>query len=233
MGKINRHIEIVSSTVPSLSSMSKPSREAVRKTLSKHYRRVGITLVDTMSDLEALVHTSPDLVFLGMKFIPKNPSLGINDPDKIWLAEYLADRGIATTGSQTISHRLELSKPIAKKCIAYAGLKTSEYFVAKMGCPLTAAQITIPYPLFVKPANRGGGVGIDSDSIVQNFKQLKQKVDSIAKKHGSDALIEKYLPGREFSVAILKAPIPGGYLAMPIELIAPTNKEGILSLIHI
>ena len=39
-------------------------------------------------------------------------------------------------------------------------------------------------------------------------------------------LIEEYLPGREFSVAVLKDDFSAGHLAMPIELIAPPDKNG-------
>jgi D-alanine-D-alanine ligase len=80
--------------------------------------------------------------------------------------------------------------------------------------------------MFVKPANRGGGLGIDSDSVVKNFMELKSKVNYISKKFNSDSLIEKYLPGREFSVAILKNKNNIGYTGMPLELIAPENEKG-------
>jgi DNA-binding protein Fis len=72
MGKINQHIEIVSSSITNLSSMSKMSRDAIRKALSKYYKRVEITLVDNLGDLNALIAKNPDLVFLGMKFLPRS-----------------------------------------------------------------------------------------------------------------------------------------------------------------
>lgn len=227
MGKIQQHIEIVSSSIPSLSSMSKASRDAVQSVLSQHYQQVGITLVDTPRDLSALVAKAPDLVFLGMKFVRAEPDSTGTGTHKIWLAEYLADHGIATTGSQSVAHRLELSKPLAKKCIQYAGLNTADYFVAKVGQPLSPHQVTSDYPLFVKPANRGGGLGIDTDSVVRTFEQLQAKVRAIANKHGSHSLVEKYLPGREFSVAVIKRAHRSGYSAMPLELIAPSDSNGL------
>jgi D-alanine-D-alanine ligase len=80
--------------------------------------------------------------------------------------------------------------------------------------------------LFVKPTNRGGGVGIDSDSVVHSFEELSSKVRSITTGLRTDALIEEYLPGREFSVAILKDGYSSGFSAMPIELVAPPDKNG-------
>ena len=226
MAKINLHIEIVSSTTPGLSSMGKMSRNAAQHLLSKHYEHVGISIINDLSDLEALVAKSPDLVLLGMKFIPQKEGLGITDKNIIWLADYLEERHIATTGSPSFAHKLEISKPLTKKTVQIAGYHTARYFVARMNRSLTPDQAPGEYPFFVKPANRGGGLGIGSDSVVYNFSELKSKIDSIAATLGSDSLIETYLPGREFSVAILKGDNSDGYSVMPIELVAPRDSNG-------
>lgn len=224
--KINQHIEIVASTEASLSSMSLRSREAIRSALGKHYARVGVTIVNNISDLEALVRLQPDLVFLGMKFIPKNPSLGFRDVEKTWISEYLAQNGIAYTGSNRAAHELELNKPLAKQRVLRAGLKTSAYLVADHVSPLKSQTIDLKYPLFVKPTDRGGGLGIDSNSVVHSLRQLTSKVKAIKEEVGSNSLIEEYLPGREISVAILKRQNAEGFHAMPIEKIAPLDKNG-------
>ncbi len=224
--KINQHIEIVASTEAGLSSMSLPSREAIRATLEKYYTRVGVTIVNNLSDLEALVRLQPDLVFLGMKFIPKNPALGFRDVDRIWVSEYLEQNNVAYTGSSRSAHELDLNKPLAKQRVLDAGLITSSYFVANQNSPLKSQDINLKYPLFVKPTDRGGGMGIDSDSVVHNFKQLTSKVQAIRDEVGSDSLIEEYLSGREISVAILKRQNTEGYHTMPIEKIAPLDKNG-------
>jgi D-alanine-D-alanine ligase len=227
MVKINQHIEIVSSTCKGLSSMSQISRDGARAVLSRHYREVGITIVNDLSDLEALVASQPDLVFLGMDFVPADSNLGIHEAAKVWLADYLELRGIAHTGSKSISYELEHDKPTAKRCILAADLATSPFYVAKCDEPLTRDNIDLSFPLFVKPTNKGGGMGIDSDSVAHDFEQLQLKVQSIAENLRSDSLIEEYLPGREFSVAILKDENSADYEIMPIELIAQPNDHGV------
>lgn len=225
MLKVNKHIEIVSSSIIELSSMSKVSRDAVRAALGKYYDKVGISIVDNIADLEKLVAKSPDLVFLGMKSIPRTEGHGGN---RIWIADYLADRGIATTGSPSLAHKIEVNKPLAKKCLLHDGISTADYYVHRAGQLLTPEMIPIDYPIFVKPSDRGGGVGIDSDSVVNDFSELSEKVRSITANFKSNSLIESYLPGREFSVAILRDDSSeGGYMVMPIELIAPEAKAGI------
>jgi hypothetical protein len=91
---LHKRIEIVSSTEKGLSSMGRESREAIFRVLKKHYADVRITLINNVSDLEALVVRTPDLVFLGVKFIPKHVALGFHDEDKIWISEYLTRHGI-------------------------------------------------------------------------------------------------------------------------------------------
>lgn len=226
MLKQSKHIEIVSTTQTVLSSMSQESRDAILAVLTKHFTRVGITIVNNLSDLRALVAAKPDLVFLGMKFIPADPTLGIQDPNKIWISDYLDMHGIAYTGSSQEAHELEINKNFAKKCVADAGLETSPFLVSRKSKPINKSEITLSYPLFIKPTNRGGGLGIDGDSVVNNFEELQTKVKSIATNHQADSLIEQYLPGREFSVAILKDNYSEDYETMPIELVAPPSKKG-------
>lgn len=225
--KINKHIEIVSSTQQGLSSMGEISRNSAKKALSKHYTRVDITIVNSLADLKALVARKPDLVFLGMTFLPVNPELGWLDQEKIWLSDYLEQNEIAFTGSAQAASSLERNKHHAKQRVLDTGLRTSPFFIAEQGSPLKATDITLQYPLFIKPSNRGGGLGIDSKSIVHNFDQLAAKVNSVASELQSDSIIEEYLTGREFSVAILRNENTDTFETMSLELIAPADEDGV------
>lgn len=206
--------------------MSQVSCDAIFDALSEYFTEVGVTEINSVADLNGLLASQPDLVFLGMEFIPSDPLLGLADPDKIWLSDVFDDRGIAYTGSSRAAHELGRYKPLAKQRVLDANLKTSTFCVVEQSQLLRGRDIKLNFPLFVKPTNRGGGVGIDSNSVVHNFEQLLSKVRSINTVLGADALIEEYLPGREFSVAILKEEFSEEYLVMPIELVAPLDKSG-------
>jgi D-alanine-D-alanine ligase len=212
------NIEIVRTNLYGLSSLSLKSALGIKKALLTVYENVVITTVSDISDLEALVVRNPDLVFLGLKFM--HTSTG----SEIWLAEFFASHGIATTGSNSKAHRLELDKSKAKARVVKTGLVTSPYFVVKKDSIYSTDNL-ITFPMFVKPSNRGGGLGIDRNSVVHSNEQLHAKVASIQLIHGSDSLVEKYLSGREFSVAILLNS-NGQYDTLPIELIAPLNIDG-------
>jgi D-alanine-D-alanine ligase len=209
--------------------MSRVSSDAILAVLSKQYAKVGVTTVNNLSDLEALVALQPDLVFLGMKFVPVDPSSGRQGP-KVWLADYLDEYDIAYTGSGQRAHELELDKHLAKQRALEAGLSTAPFCVVSQNQKLSRKDMRLTFPLFIKPTNRGGGLGVNSDSVANNFYELETKVQSIAANLGSDSLVEEYLPGREFSVAILKDEASEEFAVMPVELIAPPDERGLLLL---
>lgn len=199
--------------------MSQASCDGILAVLRKHYVSAGVHIVNTAEDLEALVTAQPDLIFLGVKYVP-------NGSSKVWITDYLDEYGIAYTGSSQMAHELELDKALAKQRALDNRLKTPEFYVAEQGQTQLRNKMPLAFPLFVKPTNKGGGLGIDSYSVAHNFDQLEAKVSSIATEFQADSLVEQYLSGREFSVAILKDSESEEYSAMPLELIAPLDSQG-------
>lgn len=226
MPKSSKHIEIVRTTVKGFSSMSQESAEAILVVLAKHYEEPRITIINDRFDLKALVDRTPDLVFVGMEHIPSRPGLGLDDPRRIWIAQYLDEHGIAYTGSTQHAHIMGRNKALAKQRVRDAGLATARFTVLKQGESFVARDIALPFPLFIKPTDRGGGQGIDNNSIVHTIEQLRMKVNTITNTLHADSLVETYLAGREFSVAILRKEHSTAYDILPIELIAPPGKYG-------
>lgn len=220
MKKIQRHIEIIRSSTVELSSLSLESCSAIYDLLRANYTLVGISTVNNQHDLELLAAKHPDLVFMGMKFIPDG------NGREIWIADYLEANGIAYTGSPQEAHELELNKALAKECIQNDGLNTAAFTIVANGKSYDKAGNSLRFPLFVKPASLGGGAGIDASSVAGNMNDLQAKIDTLATKFSSDVLIEEYLPGREFSVALLENDSTGELMTMPIELVTMDNEHG-------
>jgi D-alanine-D-alanine ligase len=224
MPKINKHIEIVRSPLSALSSMGRKSADMIQNLLEQHYEHVGVSLVSDLSDLESLVAKQPDLVFLGVKRVPVSSQDAAGA--KVWIAAYLDEQGVAYTGSDAAAIALDFSKPKAKRIITAAGLPTAAYFVARPGVYQAASALPLGFPLFVKPPNGGGGKGIGPDSVVRDFAAFESKVERIGQNYNTGSLVETYLPGREFSVALLQALDTAELIAMPIELITDQNEQG-------
>lgn len=222
--KIDAYIEIVGSSNPRLNAFAKDARLSVLATLRKRYTKVAITIVDDMAGLERLVAKRPDFVVLGMKLVLLDPSKSYDDSPKVWLSSYLKENGIDFTGSDTDALVAEFDKPEAKQMVIDAGLQSSAYFISQINEP--TFKHNLRFPLFVKPTNRGDSKGIDEKSVVYSQAELEAKISSIHSECSSDALIEEYLSGREFSVAIVRQPDSDELLAMPIEITAPADKKG-------
>lgn len=224
--KIYKHIQIARTNRAALSSMSQKSCDMIRGVLEQRYYSVGVSTINDREDLEQLVGSKPDLIFLGMKFISTNHALGRQDPSKIWISDYLDQHDILHTGSGRKAVELEFNKPLAKQRVINLGLGTSPFFIARQNEYRSASELPLRFPLFVKPVNMGGGMGIDDNSVVHNFADFQAKVRHVAVHFHSNALVEQYLPGREFSVAILEYPHSKKLAVMPIELIAEQNARG-------
>jgi D-alanine-D-alanine ligase len=209
--------------------MSEESRAEIQKSLAKSYKTVGITLVDNESDLEELIQTKPDMVFLGMASIPKKPTATSSSPC-IWLAEALNKNDIIYTGSAVDAMMTEADKLKAKKVVKKADLSTAPFFMAYTGQFTSESQLVLPFPLFIKPPKLGIGVGVDGLSIVRNYREYKTKIAKLDKEFDSESLVEAYLTGREFTVAILQKPKEEDkeveYQVMPIELQVRENANG-------
>jgi D-alanine-D-alanine ligase len=225
MAKINKHIEIVSSSVGALSSMSKKSYEMIHAALSKYYVQVGVSIVNTEDDLNLLVNKKPDVVFLGAKRIPKD-SNNDNRKEYIWLSDFLESKNIPYTGSRASAHQLDHFKDKAKNVVRDAGLGTSKYFIASQGEFTQESQLALEFPLFIKPPRLGGGLGIGPDSVVRNFDEFTKKIASLDDAFQSNALVEEYLSGREFTVAILQTADRSSLQVLPIEMLPEKNALG-------
>lgn len=114
------------------------------------------------------------------------------------LAEIL---GIKHTGPGPLSAALILNKSRAKEIWKANRVKTAKW---QLFTNLDDKLIKdLAFPLIVKPNSEGSGIGIKSNSIVKNQKELSSAIATILDKYHQPALVEEFLPGREFTVAII------------------------------
>jgi D-alanine-D-alanine ligase len=96
---------------------------------------------------------------------------------------------------------LSLNKHLAKLVVEAAGVPVSP------GCLITELKdlnkCNLKYPLFVKPVSEGTGKGITEKSLVNSSSELAKMVEWILTEFRQPALVEEYLPGREFTVGVV------------------------------
>lgn len=109
--------------------------------------------------------------------------------------------GIPYSASDPLTLALSLHKSRAKEVMQYRGVPTAPFILARSAAD--ARNCELPFPLFAKPAFEGSGKGVSVQSLCQNRRQLVKQVGYLLGTYNEPVLIETYLPGAEFTVAIL------------------------------
>lgn len=110
--------------------------------------------------------------------------------------------GIEYTGSPALTLGIALNKSIAKSLFLAHGISTPR-FVTISAIEQLSDTIELDYPLIVKPVKEDASIGIDSNAIVKNAKDLKERVQFVLKEFAQPALIEEYIDGRELNVGVI------------------------------
>jgi D-alanine-D-alanine ligase len=108
------------------------------------------------------------------------------------------------TASRVTSNAIALDKTLTKRIWRDCGLPVAPFQEFATG--YEAIDSTLRYPMFVKPAREGTGMGMGSKSVCYNSRQLRERVLWVINKYNQPALVEEYLAGREFTVGVLGRP---------------------------
>jgi D-alanine-D-alanine ligase len=111
--------------------------------------------------------------------------------------------GIPFTFSTADVLTVAMDKALAKLVVRQAGILTPDFAVVRSARDLQA--VDLPYPLFVKPLAEGTSKGVAEASRVADRPALTRRCLEVLKTYRQPALVETFLPGREFTVGLLGA----------------------------
>jgi D-alanine-D-alanine ligase len=112
--------------------------------------------------------------------------------------------GLPFTGSPPEVLSFALRKDRVKQRLQEAGIPTpAGRVLARPDDPCD-----LPFPLIVKPVREDGSVGISRSSVVRERGELVSAVERVVADFRQPALVEEYIDGREFNVAMLGHPTP-------------------------
>jgi D-alanine-D-alanine ligase len=115
---------------------------------------------------------------------------------------YLELLKVPYTGCNSSGLLLSRDKAIAKKLLSYHRIPVSDFAVIPMGRMVKRPK-RLTFPLFVKSLTMDASIGISQASVVEDDAKLQERVRFIHESIGTDALVERYIEGRELYVGIL------------------------------
>ncbi|MDW7657316.1 MAG: D-alanine--D-alanine ligase [Bacillota bacterium] len=229
----NKKIEVVTTNLSNLAMLgfgSIKNCQWVCEVLANRYKNIRLTIISTQSDLEDIVNRKPDLVIAGIKYVDFSISANSKkSKGKIWLSQFLEDHDINFTGSRRDAIELDFDKGRAKDVIRQHGIQTADYFIATPEQFQTEQELPVQFPLFLKPLFESDSKGVNQQSVVNDFNAFQKKVMSIEDDFDQPVLAETYLPGQEFTVAILESNNNEELMIMPVEIVIDDSQsKGIL-----
>jgi D-alanine-D-alanine ligase len=139
-----------------------------------------------------------------------NPDFVINLVDSVYGQEHLCATISASlellripyTGSGMMGQAINSNKYLTRNLLEQWGLTIPKYqLIAEKNDEI---DDSLDYPLFVKLNEIHGSVGINSDSICVNEKQLKARIEMLMDLYHQPILIEEFIMGREITVIVLE-----------------------------
>jgi len=163
-------------------------RECAKALADRAYR---VRAIDVGRDLPALMRAlepRPDVIFNALH------GIGGEDGTVQGLFEML---GIPYTHSGILASAMAMHKPTAKSIFRQAGLPVAEGVVAR---PIELFERDpMPVPFVVKPTNQGSSVGVRIVRVGDN----SWRDEVMDWSFGAEVLVERFVPGRELTVAVI------------------------------
>jgi D-alanine-D-alanine ligase len=148
-------------------------------------------VIDVARDLPALLRAlepRPDVIF--------NALHGIGGEDGTVQGVFKM-LGVPYTHSGVLASALAMHKPTARTIFQNAGLPVAKGMVARLD--ELAERDPMPAPFVVKPTNQGSSVGVRIVRV--NDNSWREEV--LEWRFGSELLVERFVPGRELTVAVM------------------------------
>ncbi len=129
------------------------------------------------------------------------------------------------TGSSVLTLALTLDKPMTKRVLTFHDLPTPNFQVfERANEPLSS---DLQFPLFVKPSREGTGTGITAESVVNDERALRVRLEAQLKQYQQSILVESFIEGRDVTVGVVGNLSAPAARRMPWDEKAPRVTRGL------
>jgi D-alanine-D-alanine ligase len=168
---------------------------SIGKHLSRFGHRVQYFDMDSPESIEELCQSKLDVAFDACERIHDDAR------GEAYVAALLEFLSIPHTRTSSWLISLGISKERVKCILSYYQIPTPRFQIFHND--QEELRSDMKFPLFVKGLACENSIGIDEHSLVNDTNELRAKVRQINAQLSQPALVEEYIDGREFSVAIL------------------------------
>ncbi len=133
--------------------------------------------------------------------------------------------GVSYTGARPQALALCQNKPHAKALLVAAGLPTPRGIVVEVGGKVPA-DLSLKFPMIVKPAYEDASGGIDAGSVVADRAALEARVAHVLAEHAMPAVVEEYIAGRELHCAVIGNDPPEALPLFEMEFADAVDDDG-------
>lgn len=166
-------------------------------------RRYNVLMIEANEEaFEKLRTLRPDFVF--------NIAEGLHGASReAQIPAMLEMLQIPYLGSDPLTLGICLDKARAKEILSHHKIPTAGFSVIRSMSDFSATggsfgeDVRLKFPAMVKPLHEGSSKGIYNSCVVRNPDELANEVKMILESYNEPALVEDFLPGREFTVALL------------------------------
>ncbi|MCH6575274.1 MAG: D-alanine--D-alanine ligase, partial [Bacteroidetes bacterium] len=155
----------------------------------------NVTLIEADNNaFEKFKQSKPDIVF--------NIAEGFNNLSRESQIPAMLDMlNIPYTGSDALTLGICLDKARTKEILSYYKIPNANFILVDKIKPLS--NHSIEFPSIVKPVSEGSSKGIFNSSLVRNYDELNAEIKRVIDEYNQPAIIEEFLPGKEFTVALI------------------------------
>jgi D-alanine-D-alanine ligase len=118
------------------------------------------------------------------------------------VVSYLELLRLPYTGCNSRGLMLSRDKALTKMLLTYHRIPVAESVVFRVGRAVHRPK-RLAFPLIVKSLTQDASIGISQASVVEDDASLRERVKFIHRSIGTDAIVERYIEGRELYVGIL------------------------------
>ncbi|MFA5779051.1 MAG: ATP-grasp domain-containing protein [Elusimicrobiota bacterium] len=133
--------------------------------------------------------------------------------------------GIAYSGSDALTMGITLDKAVAKILVSHASVLTPEFLEIEKLPQLAENEkhFKLKYPVIVKPSEEGTSKGISPESVCRSFDEVKKITQRLIYKYNQPAIIEEFITGSEFTVAVIENDPP--FVLPPVQIAIKGNTD--------